>query len=313
MIQSIAIQSTTFTYPSADGIHTVYARKWLPQDPPRGVVQIVHGVSEHVDRYDELARFLAGHGYVVCGEDHLGHGHTVTDGKFGWFGPREGWSLLGQDIARLRRSVGEEYPGLPYLMLGHSMGSFLTRTYLIDHPGDLTGAILSGTGQESAPLVAAGKALSSLLAAAKGSDHVSPLVQELSLGGYNKAFRPNRTSADWLTRDEAAVDAYLADPFCTLPLTVGLFRDMMGGLQYIAKPENLARMDPTTPVYIYSGEQDPVGAMGAGVRKVHTMFREAGCRDLELKLYPDGRHEMHNEFNKDEVFADLLAWLDRHS
>jgi len=137
-----------FSYPSKDGVHRIHASLWLPEGRPRAVVQIVHGVAEHIGRYDPVARFLAAHGYVVCGEDHLGHGKTVDDGKYGYFGKKDGWTLVTADIRQLRVIMGEKYPGIPYFLLGHSMGSFLARTYLIDYPRTLTGAIISGTGQE---------------------------------------------------------------------------------------------------------------------------------------------------------------------
>ena len=305
----------TFTFPSSDGRHTCHGSCWQPaRDLPRGVVQIVHGVAEHMGRYDWFARFLAGHGYAVCGADHLGHGRTgAEDGKFGYFGPRRGWELVTRDVRRLRLMAGDRFPGVPYFLLGHSMGSFLTRTYLCRYPGTVDGAILSGTGQESALLVGAGKALANLIAHIRGPEAVSPLVNELSLGSYNKQFRPNRTGADWISRDEKVVDAYLRDPWCTFTPTVGMFRDMLGGLQYIASPAALAQMDPDTPVYLFSGDRDPVGGNGAGVRKVYGYFEKQGTRDLTMKLYPGGRHEMLNELNREEVYADVLAWLDRHN
>ena len=305
----------TFTFPSSDGRHTCHGSCWQPaRDLPRGVVQIVHGVAEHMGRYDWFARFLAGHGYAVCGADHLGHGRTgAEDGKFGYFGPRRGWELVTRDVRRLRLMAGDRFPGVPYFLLGHSMGSFLTRTYLCRYPGTVDGAILSGTGQESALLVGAGKALANLIAHIRGPEAVSPLVNELSLGSYNKQFRPNRTGADWISRDEKVVDAYLRDPWCTFTPTVGMFRDMLGGLQYIASPAALAQMDPDTPVYLFSGDQDPVGGNGAGVRKVYGYFEKQGTRDLTMKLYPGGRHEMLNELNREEVYADVLAWRDRHN
>ena len=305
----------TFTFPSSDGRHTCHGSCWQPaRDLPRGVVQIVHGVAEHMGRYEWFARFLAGHGYAVCGADHLGHGRTgAEDGKFGYFGPRRGWELVTRDVRRLRLMAGDRFPGVPYFLLGHSMGSFLTRTYLCRYPGTVDGAILSGTGQESALLVGAGKALAGLIAHVRGPEAVSPLVNELSLGSYNKQFRPNRTGADWISRDEKVVDAYLRDPWCTFTPTVGMFRDMLGGLQYIASPAALAQMDPDTPVYLFSGDRDPVGGNGAGVRKVYGYFEKQGTRDLTMKLYPGGRHEMLNELNREEVYADVLAWLDRHN
>ena len=165
-------------------------------------------------------------------------------------------------------------------------------------------------GRGAAAAVAFGKTLSGTLCKTRGPDYVSKTVNELSLGAYNKAFKPNRTSSDWISRDEAAVDAYLADPLCSFMPTVGMFRDMMGGLQFIADPANLARMDKDTPVYFLSGDHDPVGSMGRGVRKVEELFRSAGCRDVTVKLYPGGRHEMFNELNRQEVFDDLLAWIE---
>ena len=304
------IQTLEFSYPSSDQIHTVHAREWVPEGAPRGVVQIVHGVAEHIGRYDPVARFLAAHGYVVCGGDHLGHGLTAG-GKFGYFGPKNGWDLVVRDVRRLRELEGEKHPALPYVILGHSMGSFLTRTYLIRWPGTVSAAVLSGTGQEPPAAVASGKALAGALCRTKGPDHVSKLVNDLSLGAYNRAFKPNRTPSDWLSRDEAMVDANLADPLCGFMPTVAMFRDMMGGLQFIASKANLAKMNKDTPIYFLSGSQDPVGSMGKGVRKVEGMFRSAGCRDVTVKLYPGGRHEMFNEINRQEVFQDLLAWIER--
>lgn len=308
-------QFTEFTFPSSDGVHRCHASLWLPDGDkaPRAVVQIVHGVAEYVGRYDHFARFLTGHGFAVCGEDHLGHGRTgMEDSRFGYFGAHDGWTLVTADVRQLRQLVGEKFPGIPYFILGHSMGSFLTRTYLCRYPGTVDGAILSGTGQESGALVTGGKLLSSLIAAVRGPEHVSKLVNDLSLGAYNKQFAPNRTTADWTSRDQDSVDRYIADPLCSFIPTVGMYRDMLGGLQYIASRRALSQMNRATPVYIFSGDRDPVGGNGRGVRKVYGYFEKQGVRDLSMKLYPEGRHEMLNEINKDEVYADVLAWLEGH-
>lgn len=299
-----------FTYPSSDGVHKIHAVEWLPEGTPRAVVQIVHGVAEYIERYEPLAAFLTQHGFLVCGEDHLGHGATAKDSIYGYFGPEHGWDLVVRDVRRLRELEGEKYPDIPYVMLGHSMGSFLTRTYLIRWPGTLSAAVLSGTGQEAAPLVALGKGLSHMIGTLRGREYVSDLVYNLSLGAYNKKFAPNRTGADWISRDEQTVDAYLKDPFCTFKPTVTMFRDMLGGVQFIARKDNLAKMDVQTPILFLSGDQDPVGSMGKGVRKVEGMFRQAGCRDVTVKLYPGGRHEMFNEINRRQVMEDLLEWLE---
>ena len=304
------IRTTHFHYPSARDGCSIHALEWAPEGPPRGIVQLVHGISEHIGRYDETARFLAEHGFLVCGEDHLGHGRTVTDGSHGFFAPENGWTLAARDVRALRKLEGARHPNLPYFLLGHSMGSFLTRTYLILWPGTVSGAVLMGTGQEPAPLVALGKRISALECRRLGPRGVSPLVHTLSLGAYNRRFRPSRTPSDWLSRDPGEVDAFLADPLCQSRPTVSLFRDMMGGLQLIARRDQLARMDPSVPVCFLSGQEDPVGGMGRGVEQVVRMFQDAGCRDLSLHLYPGARHELFHEQNRREVWADLLDWLE---
>jgi len=300
-------QFSEFTFPSSDGEHQCHACLWLPDEgAPRGVVQIVHGICEYAARYAPFAEFLADHGFVVTGNDHLGHGKTANGPQeYGYF---DNWGHLVKDVRTLRQTVGKQFPGVPYFLLGHSMGSFVARTYLIGYPGSLSGCILSGTGQEAAATVALGKWLTGLGDPRK----VNKLFYSMSIGAYNKKFKPNRTSADWISRDEKTVDTYLQDPLCSFQTTAGMNHAMMMGLQFVAKPENLARMDKDMPVYFMSGDQDPVGAQGRGVRKVEGLFRQAGMKNVTVKLYPGGRHEMLNEINRDEVFADTLAWLEQY-
>lgn len=305
-------RTQNFSYPSADGKSTIQAREWLPEGSPRGVVQIIHGISEHMGRYDHVARFLNENGFLVCGEDHLGHGRTVSDGRYGYFAARGGWDFVVRDIRRLREIEGEKYTGIPYFLMGHSMGSFLARTYLIRWPGTVDGAVLSGTGQEAAPLVAFGRGASNLLCALCGPEHVSGLIYRLSLGSYSRPFRRDGGTGSWLSQDPEMVESNRRDPLCSFRPTVSMFRDMMEGLEFIGSGSNLAKMDPETPIYFFSGDRDPVGSMGKGVRKVEEMFRCAGCRDVTVKLYPGGRHEMLNEINRSEVLEDLLAWLEKH-
>jgi len=279
---------------------------WLPEGEPRAVVQLVHGICEYILRYEPFARFLTEHGFAVTGHDHLGHGLTAKGPEeYGYF---TDWWALVRDVRALQLKVRETYPDLPWFLLGHSMGSFVARTCIIDYPDAFTGCVLSGTGQESALTVAAGKLLTGM-----GDPHkVNKLFYSLSIGAYNKKFKPTRTSADWICRDEKVVDAYLADPLCNFQTTAGMNHAMMRGLQYVADKTNLAKMDRDMPVYFFAGDSDPVGAMGKGVQKVAGWFREAGMKDVTVKLYPGGRHEMLNETNKEEVFADTLAWLEGH-
>ena len=302
-----------FYFPSSDGVHRCFARQWTPSHHPKGIVLILHGVAEHIGRYAEFASYLAERGYVVCGNDHLGHGKTgVEDSKFGYFSKYDGWTLVTADVRTLFLKLKEEFPGIPCILFGHSMGSFLARTFLCRYPGLADGAILSGTGMEPSFMVAAGKAICSLLCAAKGPEYHSPFVHSISLGGYNKQFEPARTPCDWLSRDEAVVDRYIEDPFCGFPESVGLMRDMMGGLQYIVSRRALSQMDVNTPVFFLSGDCDPVGQNGSGVKKVYQLFKDTGCLDVSLKLYPEGRHEMLNELNSKEVQNDILCWLEAH-
>lgn len=304
--------TNTFRFPSCDGQHQIFVRQWLPESgQPKAVIQIVHGISEYIDRYAAVARFLADHGFVVVGNDHLGHGRTAAGPEeYGFFLEKDGWHIVAADVRRLRILMGQKYPDLPYFMLGHSMGSFLARTYLIDWPGTVTGAIISGTGQEAPALISMGWQLSNIICKTSGPRTHSKVVEQLAFGAYNKQFAPVRTRADWISRDEDIVDAYIADPLCDFLPTAGMFRDMMEGLQYIARKSNLKKMDSSTPILFISGDQDPVGQNGKGVLKVVDFFHQAGCEDLVVHLYSGGRHEMLNEINRDEVFGDILTWLE---
>ena len=300
-----------FRYPSARSGHTIYAQELCPDTPPRAVIQIVHGVAEHMGRYEEVSRFLAVHGFLVCGEDHLGHGKTVEDGSYGFFAPKGGWDLVVRDVRRLRELEGEKYPSLPYFLLGHSMGSFLARTYLIRYPGTVAGAILMGTGQMVPAVLAAARVLAAEEARRVGEDHASPLVTKLAFETYNRRFAPNRTAFDWLAANEESVDRYIADPLCGGDTTTGLFREMLSGIACVTKQENLRKMNLNTPVLFISGEDDPVGDMGKGVRRAYAAFRRAGVRDAELKLYPGLRHEILNEADRETVYEDVCRWLER--
>lgn len=297
---------TEFFYPSHDGVHQIHAVLWKPEGEIRGVVQLVHGICEYAGRYEPFAEFLTQHGFAVTGNDHLGHGQSVKDeSEYGFF---TDWDDLVADVRTLRVKTGEDFPGAPYFILGHSMGSFVTRTYLIDYPGTVTGAMLSGTAYFDPLTAAFGK----WVAGWGDPRQVNRAFFKLSVGAYNRHFAPTRTSADWICRDERVVDAYLADGMCNFPTKGGMNHAMMAGLQKVCNVKEIAKMDPATPVFFFAGDRDPVGHMGKDPQKVARLFRQTGCRDVTLKLYPGGRHEMLNETNKDEVFADALAWLTKY-
>ncbi len=302
---------TEFTFPSADGKTAIHAVEWRPEGQVRAVLQIAHGVSEFILRYEPFAAWLTERGFAVVGHDHLGHGDSVAPGGARlYFGPIGSWDWVVEDIHTRRTLAGEAFPGAPYFLLGHSMGSFLSRTYLIRYPGTVDGAILMGTGQMPAPVLAAGKAVASLMARKVGEDRPHPLVEQLAFGTYNKTFAPNRTNYDWLTLNKANVDWYLAHPLCGGSPTTGLFREMMSGMAFMERAENLRKMDLSTPILFISGEMDPVGNCGKGVRQAYESFRKAGVRDVSLRLYPQLRHEILCEDCRETVFEDIFRWLD---
>ena len=303
-----------FTFLSSDGQTRLHAMLWLPEGEIRGILQIAHGVAEHVARYDGFARYLCARGIAVAGHDHLGHGKSLPDGATPvYFGAQDGWQHAVDDIHALHQRLQEEFPNMPLCIMGHSMGSFLTRSYLIRYPGTVRAAVIMGTGWQPAPVIAAGRTLAKLIARREGADATSDLVTKLAFGGYNKAFAPNRTGYDWLSADSENVDRYIADPLCGADATVGLFRQMLRGIAFNQNPKNLARMDSSLPVLLISGDRDPVGDMGKGVRRTADAFRKAGLSDVTLKLYPGLRHEILNEGPmRQTVYEDIWHWLEPH-
>ena len=299
-----------FTFLSADGKTPIHAVEWLPEGQARAVLQISHGVSEYILRYEPFAEYLTAQGFAVAGHDHLGHGQSVAEGSARlYFGPRGSWNWVVDDIDQRRNLAKAKFPQVPYFLMGHSMGSFLARTYLIRYPGAVDAAVIMGTGQMSPAIIAGGKAVAAEEAHRVGEDQTSSLVDKLAFGAYNKRFAPNRTGFDWLSLNQDNVDRYMADPLCGGNATIGLFREMLGGLSFIAKPENLKRMNLNIPVLFISGEMDPVGDCGKGVKRAFESFRKAGVRDVSLKLYPELRHEILNETCRETVYEDIYQWL----
>lgn len=301
-----------FTFLSSDGRTQLHGAQWTPADrEPIAVLQIAHGVAEHILRYDDFARYLNDRGILVAGHDHLGHGKSLPEGGTPvYFGDGSTWETVVDDIHLLHDRLREQYPDLPILLMGHSMGSFLSRSYLIRYPGTVDAAIIMGTGWQPKAVVAGGLAVARSTAAVVGESGTSDLVTQLAFGAYNKQFAPNRTSCDWLSADTDNVDAYMADPLCGADATVGLFRQMLLGIRFNQRLSNLRRMDAQTPVLFIAGDKDPVGANGAGVRRTYQEFLRAGMQDCTLKLYPGLRHEILNEKGwQREIFRDIGLWL----
>ena len=250
----------------------------------------------------------------MAGHDHLGHGKSLPEGGTPvYFGDRATWETVVDDIHLLHDRLREQYPDLPILLMGHSMGSFLSRSYLIRYPGTVDAAIIMGTGWQPEMTIRGGLLLAGILSGLKGPDAVSKMVTNMAFGAYNKAFGDKpRTPNDWLSADTDNVDRYMADPLCGADATVGLFRQMLRGLRFNQTPGNIDRMDKNAPILLIAGQDDPVGNMGAGVRRTHDAFKRAGIKDVTLKLYPGLRHEILNEAAmRDTVYGDIGAWLDR--
>ncbi len=299
-----------FTFPSSTGKNTIHALRCLPEGKPRAVVQIAHGIAEHIERYRPFMSFLAENGYLAVGNDHLGHGKSITDPRDrGFFAEQDGWNYVVADMDKLHDLLQAQFPDVPYVFFGHSMGSFLTRTYLIRHPDKYDAAIISGTGHQAAPMVLGGYAMANLFVKKEGPRAIGYKLNNIAFGSYNKGYENPRTIYDWLSRDPAVPDAYAADPLCGFIATNALFRDMMGGIRFITNQNNINGMNKDRPVYFMSGDADPVGENGKGVTKAYKAFCKAGLKDVTIRLYPGGRHEMLNETNKDAVYQDILNWL----
>lgn len=278
---------------------------------PKAVLQISHGMCEFIGRYDAFAAFMAENGYVVCGNDHLGHGATSdgANGVDGYFAEEDGRKYVLQDLHRMNSLASKAFPGLPIILLGHSMGSFFARLYAVTYPESLQGLILTGTGGPN-PLGGVGIQLTKLLGKLKGKQYRSPLVQKLAFGAYLKKISAPATPYDWISSDTAIVDAYQKNPKCTFVFTVSAFHELMQLLKTVNEPQWAQRIPQNLPVYIFSGDMDPVGDYGEGVKLVHRMLQDAGVTDLSLRLYENGRHEMLNETNRAEVYKDVLSWCD---
>ena len=300
-----------FYFNSSTGKNKIHARMCVPDAEPRAIVQIIHGIAEYIDRYDEFMSFLADNGIIAVGTDHLGHGKSIeSEEQTGFFAYDNGWDYVVRDEEVLRLAMHENYPELPIIVFGHSMGSFMARTLLIRYPDAFNAAIISGTGNQGAALVNGGLFMGNLVTGLKGAHHYSKFLNNLAFGSYNKIYDNPKTEYAWLSRDEANVQKYIDDPLCGFIPSCSLFRDMMTGVKFITNKKNLTAMNKDMPVYFMSGDMDPVGECGKGVQKAYNNFLEAGMKDVSIKLYPGGRHEMLNEINKDEVYTDILAWLD---
>lgn len=282
---------------------------WETEKEPVGVLQIVHGMAEYVDRYDDFAKFLTEHGFNVIGHDHLGHGYSVSDERdYGFFAKENGDKIIIEDMHSVTQYARDKWEEIPNFILGHSMGSFCLRQYLTKYSNDVFGAIIMGTGWIPSAAALLGKTIAANTCKSKGDHTVNPLLIKLTLDPYNKPFEPARTNCDWLSRDEKQVDLYVNDKLCGFDFTAGAYKDFFTMLEKIAKNRPLLGMRKSLPVLITSGSVDPVGGKKA-CEKLNAQYKRCGINDVTLKLWDNDRHEILNELDKTDVYNYILAWL----
>ena len=299
-----------FFFIFSTGVNRIRVKTCTPDGDVRGVVQIAHDIAEHADSYEDFMRFLAENGFAVAADDHLGHGASIErEEDKGFFAEKDGWWRVMDDLKTIHDTMKEKYPSVPYVFFGHSMGSFLARTYLIRYPDDCDAAIISGTGQQSPLLVNSGLLIAKMLVKKYGPRGDGKLLNDIAFGSYNDKIKFRYTDFDWLSRDEKNVKKYIDDPLCGFVAKCSLYRDMMEGIKFISSKENAAKMNKNTPVYFMSGEADPVGDYGKGVERAYKMFCDVGMKDVMIRLYPEGRHEMLKEINYRDVYRDILNWI----
>lgn len=300
-----------FYFDSRDGQNRIHAVRYTPEDGKvRGIVQVVHGMAEYVERYEELARFLTERGMLVTGEDHLGHGGSVAEGgTYGYFCEQDPATVVVRDVHRLKKITQEDYPGVPYIILGHSMGSFITRNYLCRYGNGIDAAVIVGTGMQSKGLILCSKTLAGLQKLIYGSKHVSHFIDNAAFGSYNKRIEAPRTSSDWLSRNADNVDRYIADELCGFTFTVNGFQTLFELIARLQKRENLEKVPQDLPILMVSGAEDPVGDYGEGVRRAYDSLKRAGVKNITMKLYEGDRHELLNEDDAAMAMEDIYQWI----
>ena len=298
-----------FYVDSVDGIHMIHGYRWYdPEIKSKGVLQIVHGMLEYIDRYDELARHMASEGYFVIGHDHLGHGDSVGHtSELGYVG-KHGAVLWLRDMEQIRKMAVAYMPKLPYIMLGHSMGSYLVRRYLIYHGKRVDGAIIMGTGHQPAILIKAGLLITYANMIRKGSRGHSVLLNNLTCSGFAKRYPDNARTGSWMSRDPQVLVSALQDKKMNYDFTLNAFEALFRTIEEVLDPKRVSRMPKTLPLLILSGDEDPVGENGKGVARFRTMLNKIGMKNVSCVIYPENRHELVNDLDKDQVFKDIQDW-----
>ena len=300
-----------FCYNSSDGKTKIHAVKWIPEKEIKAVLQISHGMLEHIERYDEFANYMAEHGILATGNDHIGHGSSIINEEYrGFFGEEDGNYVLIEDMHSLMNIIKNEYPDKPYFILGHSMGSFLTRQFITIYGNEVDGVIISGTGQQPLGIIRFGMFITKFIASFKGWSYRSKFVNFLTLGGNNNKFKPARTKFDWLTRDDDIVDNYILDTRINFIFTLNGFYNMFKGMLKMNEQKNLNNIPVNLPMIFLSGEKDSVGRFGKDVLKAFSIYEDLSMNNISMKLYNGDRHEILNELDREQVYEDILVWMD---
>ncbi len=286
--------------------HEILLRIWQPDREVAGVIQLLHGLGEHVSRYERFAAAANARGFAVCAHDHRGHGGHA--GEAGYFADNDGWKLVVNDAHVAHEHIREQFPNLPIVLLGHSMGSYIAQTFAMCCGAKLSALLLSGSMWPQRAKLLPAMLLARLESLRLGKLGGSTLLNKLGFGDFNNRFEPARTEMDWLSRDEHEVDLYIADPLCGGPYTCGLWRDVLGALFELGSDHALNRIPADLPMLITGGSDDPVGGEDSMTR-LAMHYAQTGHQRVTMKLYPEGRHEMLNETNRDEVTDDWLDWI----
>lgn len=298
-----------FRVTGTDGLQ-VYVYQWLPEGDVVGVVQIAHGMAEHAARYERFAKELNKHGIAVYANDHRGHGKSIPEGQTpGHMADQEGWQKAVTDLGLITQQIKENHPEKPVVLMGHSMGSFLTQDYMAQYGQYIDGAALSATNGPPGTLGKLAQLVSRIEKLRNGNTGHSTLLANMSFKAFNKTFAPNRTEFDWLSRDEAEVDKYVADPLCGFDCSVATWIGLLDALTRISRDDALSQMDKYKPIYVFSGTEDPVGEKTKGVKRLLKAYQKHGFANVIHKFYESGRHELLNETNREEVTSDFIDWF----
>ncbi len=309
----MTIEKKDFSYPSSNGEHLIYATTWTPSDESRirAVLQIAHGMAEHAERYDDFARYLAQQGFAVCANDHAGHGRSLnSDGNLGYFGKGDGRYHVVADMYTLTQTAKKQFPSKPHFLLGHSMGSFLSRLYVTRYGNELTGAIFMGTGGEN-PLVDLAISISKHGMRLRGEKAQGRVIDKLAFGGYNKEIKNAQTSFDWLSANAENVQSFLADKLSGFMFTYSAFHQLFSLVKEVTTKEWAEKISTGLPILFIAGKEDPVGNYGKGVEQSYKLLVEQGAKDVTLQLYDSMRHEILNEKNNMQVYEFVKLWMEK--